>query len=239
MIRVFIGYDATESAAYHVLAHSIMRRASEPVSITPVRRSMLRDLFWRERDDSESTDFSLSRFILPALCDYSGYGIFMDCDMLCLTDIAELWEQRDPEIAVHCVKHDYTPSTDIKMLGARQSAYPCKNWSSMMMMNFSRCRELTRSYVNNAHPSELHQFRWVEPHEIEELPLEWNWLVGEYADTHQQLKMLHWTLGGPWWPTYADAPFAQLWLSEFDSLVDESNQPDLRNEVFDAAQRYH
>ena len=239
MIRVFIGYDATESLAYHVLAHSIISRASEPVSITPVRRSLLGKHFWRKRDDSESTDFSLSRFIIPALCDYSGYGIFMDCDMLCLTDIAELWEERDPSVAIHCVKHDYTPSTDIKMLGARQSNYPCKNWSSMMLMNFSRCRELTPAYVNNAPASELHQFAWVGDQEIAGLPLEWNWLVGEYANTHQNLKMLHWTLGGPWWPQYEDAPFSDLWRAWFANMLDEWSVQEVQDEVANAAQRYH
>jgi hypothetical protein len=239
MIRVFIGYDATESLAYHVLAHSIISRASEPVSITPVRRSLLGAHFWRKRDDSESTDFSLSRFIIPALCDYSGYGIFMDCDMLCLTDIAELWEERDPSVAIHCVKHDYTPSTDIKMLGARQSNYPCKNWSSMMLMNFSRCRELTPAYVNNAPASELHQFDWVGDQEIAGLPLEWNWLVGEYANTHQNLKMLHWTLGGPWWPQYEDAPFSDLWRAWFANMLDEWSVQEVQDEVANAAQRYH
>ena len=36
MIRVFIGYDENESVAYHVLSHSILRHASQPVSITPL-----------------------------------------------------------------------------------------------------------------------------------------------------------------------------------------------------------
>ena len=36
MIRVFIGYDPREAVAFGVLAHSIHRRASRPVSIAPV-----------------------------------------------------------------------------------------------------------------------------------------------------------------------------------------------------------
>lgn len=222
MIRVFIGYDATESAAYHVLAHSIMRRSSMPVSITPVRLSNLEKLYMRERAGNESTEFSMSRFLVPSLADFSGWGIFMDCDMLCQGDIAELWRMRDMRYAVQCVQHDYTPSTDIKMLGARQEAYPKKNWSSLMLMNFAKCRNLSPQYVNDATGAQLHQFQWVD-HECEmgELPEEWNWLVGEYPQ-HEAPKMLHWTLGGPWWHQYRDAPYADLWRNELGNLLNEA-----------------
>ena len=32
LFRIFIGYDPNETVAYHVLAHSILRRASMPVN---------------------------------------------------------------------------------------------------------------------------------------------------------------------------------------------------------------
>jgi len=239
MIRIFIGYDDNESLAYHVLAHSIMRRASQPVSITPIRRSNLRSLFWRKRDKSESTDFSLSRFVVPASCDFFGHGIFMDSDMLCLTDIAELWNKRSPSAAIHCVKHDYTPSSNIKMLGAIQQPYPCKNWSSLMLMNFGRCRKLTTEYVNIAPPSELHQFKWLGNQTIKELPKEWNWLVGEYENTCLNPKIVHWTLGGPWWAQYKNAPFANLWHAELSNMMDESASAKLSSEAQNAAQRHY
>ena len=43
MIHVFIGYDPRETVAYSVLAHSIQARASQPVSISPLRLSQLQD----------------------------------------------------------------------------------------------------------------------------------------------------------------------------------------------------
>src|SRR5690349_24044269 len=43
---------------------------------------------------------------------------------------------------------------------------------------------------------ELHQFKWLESeNEIGELPLEWNWLVGEYP-FHESAKIVHFTRGG-------------------------------------------
>ena len=61
MFRIYIGYDPVESVAFYTLAHSILRRASIPVSIAPVARSQLKGVYARERGPTESTDFSLTR----------------------------------------------------------------------------------------------------------------------------------------------------------------------------------
>ena len=50
-----------------------------------------------------------------------------------------------------------------------------------MLMNCRKCATLTPDYVNKASGLELHQFKWLEgDHLIGDLPLKWNWLVGEY-----------------------------------------------------------
>ena len=126
-IRVFIGYDPREAVAYHVLSHSILSRASQPVSIAPLMLSELGKHIWRERHSLQSTDFAFSRFLVPFLCDYEGWAIFMDCDMLVLDDFAKLWDMRDDKYAVQVVKHDYTPMSTEKFLGQPQTAYEKKN----------------------------------------------------------------------------------------------------------------
>ena len=92
IIRVFIGFDPRETIAFHVLSQSIHDRASKPVSVTPISLTQLTHLVWRDRNPLQSTDFSFSRFIAPYLCDFEGWAIFMDCDMLVLEDINQLWE---------------------------------------------------------------------------------------------------------------------------------------------------
>jgi hypothetical protein len=161
MIRVFIGYDDREAAAFGVLAHSIHARASEPVAVAPVRLSELRSVYRRERNPLQSTDFSFSRFLTPWLCDYQGWAVFMDCDMLVLDDIAKLWRLRDERYAVQVVKHVHVPKEEVKFLGAVQTKYEKKNWSSVMLMNCAKCRALTPDYVNQASGLELHQFKWL------------------------------------------------------------------------------
>src|SRR5438552_7255888 len=54
----------------------------------PTRRSS--DLYTRARGPTESTEFSLTRFLVPALAGFRGWSIFMDCDMLCRADLAGL-----------------------------------------------------------------------------------------------------------------------------------------------------
>jgi len=162
MIRVFVGYDDREAVAFSVLSHSIHRHASAPVAIAPVRLSELEGVYKRERNPLQSTDFSFSRFLTPWLCDYQGWAIFMDCDMLVRDDIARLWALRDERYAVQVVQHVHVPREETKFLGAVQTKYQKKNWSSVMLMNCAKCKALTPEYVNGATGLELHQFKWLQ-----------------------------------------------------------------------------
>lgn len=218
MIRVFIGYDDNETVAYHVLAHSILRHASQPVSITPLVKKHMRSFYARERSDIESTDFSFTRFLVPYLSDYQGWSIFMDCDMLMTTDIAELWSLRDDQFAVMCVKHDYVASDDVKFLGSIQTKYEKKNWSSVMMFNNPRCTSLTPAVVAKESGLFLHQYKWLSSDDsIGDLPITWNYLVGEMTMSGIP-KLIHYTLGGPYFQSYERCEFADLWFAERELL---------------------
>jgi len=147
---VFIGYDPHERAAVNVLADSLVQHSSLPLAITPIVARQLKGVLTRPRQPNQSTEFSFSRFLVPWLMDYQGWAIFMDCDMLARGDIAELWALRDEQFAVQCVQHDHVPGETVKFLGAEQTRYARKNWSSLMLFNCSRCTALTPDYVNSA-----------------------------------------------------------------------------------------
>ena len=104
-LRIFIGYDERESVAYHTLAQSIIEYSSIPVSITPlVRKSLPVN---PQRDAKASTDFADTRFLVPYLCDYEGWSIFVDSDEMFTVDPKELWDLRDDDYAVmvrNCLK---------------------------------------------------------------------------------------------------------------------------------------
>ncbi|HZO04462.1 MAG TPA: glycosyltransferase [Burkholderiales bacterium] len=219
MLRIYIGYDPRESVAFHTLSHSILRRASAPISIAPLVQSQLKQVYRRPRGPTESTEFSLTRFLVPHLSGYSGWSIFMDCDMLCRTDICALMAEADrqPDKAVLVCKHDYVPKTQRKFLDQVQTKYPRKNWSSLMLFNNECCRALSVDYVNSASGLELHRFAWTEDRAIGELPLEWNWLVDEYA-YNPDAKLVHFTIGGPWFEAYRDCDYAGEWFTAFESM---------------------
>jgi hypothetical protein len=201
-IPVFIGHDPRERAATNVLADSLVQHSSLPLAITPLITPQLeaQGLYWRERDPKQSTAFSFTRFLVPHLMDYRGWAVFMDCDMLCRGDLAELWSLRDDRYAVMCVQHEHVPGETVKFLGEVQSAYPKKNWSSMMLLNCGRCTALTPEFVNTATGLELHRFHWLAgDHEIGALPPAWNHLVDvQEPGLAEGATLLHWTLGGPW-----------------------------------------
>ena len=214
MIRVFIGYDEREDAAFSVLSHSIHRLASEPVAITPVMLSQLRGVYRRDVNPLQSTYFSFSRFLTPYLCGYEGWAIFMDNDMLARDDIAKLWRLRDERYAVQVVKHQHVPKEEVKFLGKTQTKYEKKNWSSVMLMNCARCTALTPDFVNRASGLELHQFKWLEgDHLIGDLPHAWNHLV-DYDAYDPAASLVHYTSGGPYFDEYRGCDYAQDWFAE-------------------------
>jgi hypothetical protein len=214
VIRVFIGYDSRETVAYGVLAHSINRHASQPVAIAPVMLSQLEGVFGRERNPLQSTEFSFSRFLVPWMCGFEGWAVFMDCDMLMREDVARLWALRDERYAVQVVKHVHVPKEDTKFLGAVQTKYEKKNWSSVMLMNCAKCRALTPEFVNQASGLELHQFKWLgDDGLIGAIPPAWNHLVG-YDAPRRDARLVHFTIGGPWFKEYAASEYADEWEAE-------------------------
>lgn len=219
MLTVYIGYDPNESVAFHTLSHSILRHASRPVCIAPLAQSQLRGIYTRQRGPTESTEFSLTRFLVPALSGFDGWSVFMDCDMLCRTDLAQLEGEiaRQPDKAVLVCKHDYKPKGGLKFLGNIQTTYSRKNWSSFMLFNNERCQALTPDYVNKASGLDLHQFKWLEDAAIGALPLEWNWLVGEYPH-NPDARIAHFTLGGPYFDAYRDCDYSEEWRAEFEAM---------------------
>jgi len=218
MINVFIGYDTKEKVSFNVLSYSILKNSTKPVSITPIYLENIKDDYVRERNDLSSTEFSFSRFIVPHLMNYQGWALFMDCDMLMTADINELWRLRDDSYAVQLCKHDYQPKTDTKFLGQIQTKYEKKNWSSFMLLNCKKCTTLTPDYVMKASGLELHQFKWLEgDHLIGDLPLEWNWLAGEY-NHKDDVKCIHYTDGGPWFDDYKDCDYSTDWESYYKDI---------------------
>lgn len=219
-LKVFIGWDSKEPVAWQVSASSILRRATIPVALVPLTRRSLGRVYTRDRSPTESTEFSLTRFLVPHLSDYQGISIFMDCDMLVQVDLLELWLEllAQPGKAVWCCPHDYIPNGLTKFDGHEQTTYPRKNWSSFMVFNNAQCEALSPEYINRASGLELHRMHWVEDDAIGHLPLSWNHLVGEYPPS-PEARILHYTNGTPCFPGYERCDQADRWWEEYRAML--------------------
>ena len=128
---IYIGYDEHEHDAFEVLVHSIEKHASKPITILPLRQDKLRaaGLYSRLHYTDEtgqhwdtvdhrpfSTQFSFTRFLVPAVNQYEGLALFMDCDMLVRSDIWEVFDHcNNPNKAVFTVFHNYQPDDGYKL----------------------------------------------------------------------------------------------------------------------------
>jgi hypothetical protein len=200
-IPIFVGYDPREAIAYHTCVNSIIRHASQPVSIVPLALSLFKD--YTETHTDGSNHFIYTRFLVPHLMGYTGHAIFIDGDMIVRGDIAELWDMRDHDLDVQVVKHDYKTRMPVKYLGSKNEDYPRKNWYS----------RLTPDVVQRSAGSYLHRFSWIDDARIGELPKEWNWLPDEYGP-NTDAKLLHYTLGTPCFHEFAATPQADEWHKE-------------------------
>lgn len=234
--KVFVGYDSREDIAWQVCRHSLCRHAGQDVTVIPLRQDSLRELglYTRPVDATASTEFSLTRFLTPYIAATTGWVLFCDCDFLYTGDVRKVFEGLDPAKAVYCVQHDYTPTHAVKMDGKSQATYPRKNWSSFMLFNCDHpdVRALTPDVVNTAAPAILHRFEWIsDPDAIGALPLEWNFLEGEYPKPDTPPQVIHYTNGGPWFEQWQNCDFADLWLHERDLyLRSETGAQDIPEE---------
>lgn len=219
MIPIFIGYDPRDAVSFSVLCNSIIRLSSQPVSIIPLNLKNLP--MYVEKHTDGSTEFSYSRFLVPCLADYTGWAIYMDCDMLLLDDISKLWALQDPKYAVQCVQHQYSTKQSVKFLGNENRSYPRKNWSSMMLFNCEHpaLKLLTPQLISSSTGSYLHQFEWLDDLHIGSLSTDWNWLPDEHG-VNDFAKIIHYTLGSPHFEEYKHTPMSEYWFKEYDLIYD-------------------
>lgn len=192
MLRVFIGYDHRQPISLNVLASSIYTRASEPVAITPLVLPQLPIL--REG----LTPFTYSRFLVPYLCNYKGWALFLDLDMIVLDDIAKLFQMKDDKYAVMVSKND------LKFERA-----------SLMLFNCEKCHMLTPTFIETA--PRLHDISWVPDELVGDLPREWNHLVG-YDAPRENPKLIHYTQGVPAFKETQQSEHADKWFLEHQKM---------------------
>jgi len=226
--NVYIGYDSRQdyppkynkikNPCYEVCKSSIKRKSGR-ANIQPIKLDELIEQghYYREVDPLASTEFTYSRFLVPFLNDYKGMAIFCDSDFLWRCNIEELLQFYDERYAVSCVQHDYTPSSKTKMDGVKQTSYPRKNWSSLMMFNCEHkdSKKLTPKVISTETPQYLHRMEWTG--DVGKIPIMYNWLEGDYPKTINP-KVIHFTNGGPWHESW-DGDWRQEWEEGYEYIT--------------------
>jgi len=186
-MRYFVGYDPARKDIFEYCTKTV------DVPYEKIGASVLNS-WYRKRKPTDSTEFSVCRFLVPLLSNYQGWSLYFDDDFYWRVSPRELEQYQDPKCAVMVVKHDYVPKNLIKYENLNQLKYERKNWSSLMLFNNSHpdCQKLTDDRVQQGVALDLHQFKWTD--NVGSLPREYNFLVGEYK-FDETAKALHYTNG--------------------------------------------
>lgn len=237
--NIFVGYDSREAVCSDVVAHSIRKRTKSETAIHYLKHRELRakGLFvrpwsvdsttgnWRDQIDGKpfSTEFSHTRFLIPKLMNYRGWALFLDSDMVFLSDIKKLFELVDDKYAVMVVKHQQHVAKEYtKMDGREQLRYHRKNWSSFVLWNCAHPmnRQMTPEKISFSPGIDLHSFSWLADGMIGELPFGYNYISGVSPklppEKGNRPEVIHFTDGGPWFDECRNVPYAQLWMDEYE-----------------------
>jgi lipopolysaccharide biosynthesis glycosyltransferase len=189
MLRIFVGHDPLQPVSTTVLVHSIISRASKPVCVTPLS---LKTLPIKRRG---LTEFTYSRFLVPYLCDYQGWSLFLDTDMLVLEDIAKLFELADDRHTIQLVKN--------------------KLRLDLILFNNAKCRELRPAVIDDMSRDPFGLW-WASS--VGALPEEWNHCVG-CDDPRNDAMLVHFTQGVPFFLDTEGTEYVDEWRSELEASV--------------------
>lgn len=233
-LQIFIGWDAHQMRACNVAMFSAA--GSTFAASLDIRRLALEEMiakglyarpttivnnaagsfgYWDAISEAPmSTGHAIARFLVPTLCDYAGWALFTDGDVLFRRDLSELFALADPRYAVQVVQHTYAPVETVKMDGQVQTQYARKNWSSVILWNAGHPanRALTVELVNTVPGRDLHRFCWLDDDLIGALPPEWNVLVG-HSSPALDPAIVHFTEGVPDTPGYEHMPYSDEWYA--------------------------
>jgi lipopolysaccharide biosynthesis glycosyltransferase len=216
-VRVFIGSGEASVIERKVLIHSLRKTCSRELDLyvfngthnavehndePPVLANLPLSIKYRNY-----TEFSNYRFLIPEICGHQGRAIFLDSDMVCLADIAELFDQ---------------DMKDCDMLAKAEAYQGEGTWAlSNILFDCSRCRfdleqifaDVDRGVFSN---TDFHQmtpkFLQSRHYQLGAMDPHWNVFDKHDLDT----KLIHYTnlRMQPW--KFANHPYEELWFKHFE-----------------------
>lgn len=205
-LKVFVGFDHRQHVAFHALENSIFSRASVPITFCPLVLPHL------PITRVGLTAFTYSRFLVPYLCDYEGFALFLDSDQIVQADVKELFDiaEADPSKAVWTIDYQ-DPNLNFEKAG-------------VMMFNNDHPdnKILTPEFIEGTDVG-LHQIRWTQ--NIGVIPEEWGHLVMYMPP--KAAKLIHYTAGIPIWPETEILGYKDEWHQEAQRMMSSVSWYDL------------
>ena len=92
--------------------YRFLRQVFQDRFLLPLNQNKLRQdkWYWREIDKLASTEFTFTRFLVPALANYKGWALFCDSDIVFLKDVKELFDFKYEDFTLV----DYVAEPNIK-----------------------------------------------------------------------------------------------------------------------------
>lgn len=138
-IRIFIGTEAGNEKAEKALHYSIIKNCKSNVDIYWMS-DKYKDSVWdnwnKGRNDRTQnsgvgwkTNFSVFRWAIPELCNYSGKAIYLDVDQIVLKDIEQMWNLDIGNYAALAIKEE---RTDVMLIDC--SKFKADFWPKIQKM---------------------------------------------------------------------------------------------------------
>lgn len=223
-VRIFIGSGEASLLERKTLIYSLRKHSSRELDIQVFNgtHNSIEALNQPPRLSGMSlrvkyhnvTEFSLYRYLIPLVCGYQGRAIYLDSDMICLTDIGNLFDEPMGKNAIL----------------ARQDR---GDWmSSVMLMDCSRCEEFELEQIVDEIDQKRYSYKDLSLLRSEFLRsrrctvgvLDSNWNSFDHFDQHT--KLIHYTnlLTQPWRsPAHRHG---ELWFRYFREAIDMGEIPE-------------
>jgi hypothetical protein len=216
-VRVFIGSGEASLLERKTLLYTLRKHTRSPLDIyvfngthnaiehndePPVLAGMSLKVKYRN-----VTEFSNYRFLIPQICGYEGRAIFLDSDMICLADIAELF---------------HAPMNGCSLLAKCEAYAGAGNWGlSVTLFDCAQSRFDLDAIFEEINLGlftyqDFHQlsaaFLTHHPHTVGKIDPNWN--VFDHYDS--ETKLIHYTnlFQQPW--KHPGHPSGELWFKYFN-----------------------
>jgi hypothetical protein len=204
-IRVFIGTEESQALPTAVCQWSILSRSKAEYEFNELKEIPLK------LDQAMYTGFSFYRFAIPEKSGYAGKSIYVDADMIILSDLSDLYhlDMGGKAVLSRPVPAIKAWDTSVMLLDcAKLKHWDIQRWAKLVNMGVIPYKQ---TIVGGEGAPNHRDFGDLDPN--------WN----SWDEYHEGTKLIHYTRVGtqPW--KFREHPYAQVFLKELKSAINNGH----------------